>query len=161
MTKKQKFAQKQWPAIRKEVLPWAAIFFGNMIIFGWIFAYLEGMTFWQGFFTGPYFGVVTGTTTGFGDVLPHHYSSGALTMYLSTSSWALGLITGAKFIEVLIKNPHLYSDKEQEREERKNDYIIAMNEAILKQWGIDARSFPEYTELEKALEAVANEEKDQ
>ena len=161
MTKMKQKLKKQWPAVRKEVLPWALIFFGNMIIFGWVFAYLEGMTFWQGFFTGPYFGVVTGTTTGFGDVLPHHYSSGALTMYLSTSSWALGLITAAKMVEVLVKNPHLYSHAEQEREERKANYNIAMNEAILKHMGIDARTFPEYTELEKALEAVEKEEKDQ
>ena len=161
--------KKRWPQIRHEVLPWVRRFVMNIVIAGWVFAavetYLaaegEGMTFWEGFFNGPWWGIVTGTTTGYGDLYPNSIPGKWLAVYLMLSSIGLQTITIIKGTEVMVKNPHLYSHAEQEREEAKSDLSLAINMRMAEFPGVpfDPKSLPEYTRLEKALLAVETEER--
>ena len=59
--------RRAWPGIRREVLPALAIFWVNLAACGLIFAALEADDNW---FLGLYWSAVTGSTTGYGDVLP-------------------------------------------------------------------------------------------
>ena len=70
--------RRAWPGIRREVLPALAIFWVNLAACGLIFAALEADDNW---FLGLYWSAVTGSTTGYGDVLPQSTRS-------STGRWS-------------------------------------------------------------------------
>ena len=102
--------RRAWPGIRREVLPALAIFWVNLAACGLIFAALEADDNW---FLGLYWSAVTGSTTGYGDVLPQSTAATLLTMYAIASSWLLNLIVATLLIKNVMPEPHLFTDAEQ------------------------------------------------
>ncbi|MUN63850.1 hypothetical protein GMA12_12000 [Kocuria sediminis] len=103
-------ALRAWPGIRREVLPALVIFWVNLIACGLAFAALESDDDW---FLGLYWSAVTGSTTGYGDVLPQSTAATVLTIYAIASSWLLNLIVATLLIKNVIPEPHLFTDAEQ------------------------------------------------
>lgn len=103
-------ARRSWPGIRREVLPALAVFWANLAACGLVFAALEPDDNWL---TGLYWSSVTGSTTGFGDVLPSSVPSMLLTMYAIASSWVLNLVVATLLIKNVLPAPHLFTDAEQ------------------------------------------------
>lgn len=103
-------ARRVWPGIRREVLPALLLFWANLAGCGLAFAALEPDDNWL---VGLYWSSVTGSTTGFGDVLPSSVPSMLLTMYAIASSWVLNLVVATLLIKNVIPEPHLFTDAEQ------------------------------------------------
>jgi hypothetical protein len=103
-------ARRVWPGIRREVLPALLLFWANLAACGLAFAALEPDDNWL---VGLYWSSVTGSTTGFGDVLPSSVPSMLLTMYAIASSWVLNLVVATLLIKNVIPEPHLFTDAEQ------------------------------------------------
>ena len=147
--------RRAWPGIRREVLPALAIFWVNLAACGLIFAALEADDNW---FLGLYWSAVTGSTTGYGDVLPQSTAATLLTMYAIASSWLLNLIVATLLIKNVMPEPHLFTDAEQ-RHGQAHDavqtahdrYQVAMVEelyrATLQQ---DPRNLDAYADLQQA-----------
>lgn len=102
--------RRAWPGIRREVLPALAVFWLNLIACGLAFAALEPDDNW---FLGLYWSAVTGSTTGYGDVLPQSTPATILTIYAIASSWLLNLIVATLLIKNVMPEPHLFTDAEQ------------------------------------------------
>jgi hypothetical protein len=146
--------KRKWPQIRQEVLPWARGFLWNFAIGGWVYAVIEG----KGPIEGPWWGVVTATTTGYGDLYPDTTAGRGVAAYLMMSSTVLIVITGAVLTKVMIEDPNVYSHDEQERDESLAAYDHAIILAVAAKLGIDVDAMPERDRYEEALRRVAIEE---
>lgn len=58
--------------------------------------------------------IVTGTTTGFGDVFPKTFPGRAVVGYLMCSMWVLDRLASAQFVARLIADPDCFTHSEQE-----------------------------------------------
>lgn len=145
--------RRAWPGIRREVLPALAVFWLNLAACGLAFAALEADDNW---FLGLYWSAVTGSTTGYGDVLPQSTAATLLTMYAIASSWLLNLIVATLLIKNVMPEPHLFTDAEQ-RHGQAHDavqtahdrYQVAMVERLYRQTlAEDPHDLSEYRDLQ-------------
>lgn len=58
--------------------------------------------------------IVTGTTTGFGDVFPKTFPGRVVVGYLMCSMWVLDCLASAQFVARLIADPDCFTHTEQE-----------------------------------------------
>jgi len=152
-----------WPGIRREVLPALAVFWLNLIACGLAFAGLEADDDW---FLGLYWSAVTGSTTGYGDVLPQSVPAIVLTIYAIASSWLLNLIVATLLIKNVIPEPHLFTDAEQ-RHGQAHDavqtaharYQTAMTERLYAETtDQQPRDLDSYRDLARAEQSLARAE---
>lgn len=115
-------AKQKWPELRRQVGPWLALFLGNIVATGWLYSLVEKV----GPIEGPWWGIVTGSTTGYGDLYPQSTAGRGIAAYLILSSIVIDRVMSAKIVTVMVEEPNLYSHLEQEREEVKSDLILAL-----------------------------------
>ncbi|ALU40033.1 hypothetical protein AS188_10085 [Kocuria flava] len=156
-------ARRAWPGIRREVLPALLVFWVNLVACGLAFAALESDDDW---FRGLYWSVVTGSTTGYGDVLPQSTAATVLTIYAIASSWLLNLVVATLLIKNVIPEPHLFTDAEQ-RHGQAHDavqtaharYQTAMLEELCRhRTDADPHTDPAYRQLRDAEERLHDAE---
>ena len=154
-------ARRAWPGIRREVVPALVVFWINLAACGLVFAALEPDDNWL---VGLYWSAVTGSTTGFGDVLPSSVASMLLTIYAIASSWVLNLVIATLLIKNVLPEPHLFTDAEQ-RHSQAHDavqtaharYQSAMSEALHRSvLGEDPRTLAAYGDLAHAEHQLAH-----
>ncbi len=136
--------------------PWALAFFVNLIFAAFLFAQFEGISRWL----AMYWAVVSGTTTGFGDVLPHEQKGYIVTIYLLLSSWLIDKIAAAVLTKNVIEDPHLHSDTEQKYEQAAEAYQIKLSEIAVMGMTIDPKRIPEQVIYYRALEALQKEKRE-
>jgi hypothetical protein len=132
--------RRLWPELRRQVLPWLLGLIGNATGTVLLFGAAEHTNV----FRALWFGLVSGTTTGFGDVLPTTSWGYALAAYLLASCWVLDRITTARLLKVLIEDPDLYSHAEQERDEAAGELQLAWLHTLLQYHGLNPRDTPEW-----------------
>ena len=64
--------------------------------------------------TAAWMALVTGTTTGYGDVFPKTLPGRLLVAYLMVSMWVLDRLASAQFVARLIADPDCFTHDEQE-----------------------------------------------
>jgi hypothetical protein len=86
-----------------------AVFVINIVLAGWAYALIED----KGPITGPWWGIVTGTTTGYGDFTPETTAGRGVAAYLMLSSLVLASIYTGQVVAFIIPNPNEFTDAEQ------------------------------------------------
>jgi hypothetical protein len=147
--------RRKWPELRHQALPWLAAFLGNIVITGWVYSLVEGV----GPIAGPWWGLVTGSTTGYGDLYPHSTAGRGIAGYLIVSSIVLDRIFSAQLTKVMIEEPNLYSDAEQERDEAASVLTLALVVKMAGEANIDVYGLPEFNLWRQAVRRVEDEEK--
>jgi hypothetical protein len=146
--------RRRWPELRRQAGPWFLAFVGNVIVTGWIYALVEHV----GPLEGPWWALVTGSTTGYGDLYPHSTAGRGIAAYLILSSIVLDRIFSAKLVAVMVEEPHLYSDAEQERDEARGELELELLSRLLRERGLDPTFGPAWDRYSTALERVQREE---
>lgn len=141
--------RRRWPKVRREAGPWFAAFLTNIVVTGWVYALVEGV----GPVEGPWWGIVTGSTTGYGDLYPESTAGRGVAAYLILSSIIIDRVMSAKIVQALLDEPNLYSHAEQERDEAANALVLAALARV-----VTFDRMPEHQRYLDALAAVAAEE---
>lgn len=122
-------------------------------------AVLFGLVEGHGPIQSAYWAVTTGSTTGYGEIVPKDDWGRLIAAGLMALSWLLISPTiTALIVGGILPTPHLYSDAEQGRDQAADRYQIAMLEALCDRLGLaDDRLLLARQEWETATEAVTKE----
>lgn len=150
--------RRKWRALVREAGPWFLAFLLNLAGCALLFSWIEDGVHPA---LAGYWAVVSGTTAGFGDVLPHTFWSYVLTIYTLLSSMLLNDVRAARVVKVMVEDPDLHSHEEQEVGQAHDDYQTALLEAAVRGRGVEPQSMPEYHQLQAARRSLAVKESEQ
>ncbi len=106
-----------------------AVMVADILVCGWIFSILEH----HGPIEGPWWAIVTGSTTGYGDLYPQTTAGRGVAAFLMCTMVIMLASFTAQMAARLIPDPHLFSDQEQRRLFATLDAITEANRALISQ----------------------------
>jgi len=101
----------------------------DVFVCGWIFSILEH----HGPIEGPWWAIVTGSTTGYGDLYPQTTAGRGVAAFLMCTMLIMLALFTARMAARLIPDPNLFSDDEQRRLFDTLDAIAEANLALVAQ----------------------------
>ncbi|RJK94345.1 two pore domain potassium channel family protein [Vallicoccus soli] len=101
----------------------------DVLVCGWLYALLEG----KGPVEGPWWGIVTGTTTGYGDFYPSTTAGRGVAAFLMVSMILLTACLTAQLTAHLIPDPNVFTHEEQEQIKAQLAAVEAKLDALLQQ----------------------------
>lgn len=81
----------------------------DIFVCGWVFSIVEH----HGPIEGPWWALVTGSTTGYGDLYPKTTAGRGVAAFLMVTMVAMVALLTAQLAARLVPDPHLFTDEEQ------------------------------------------------
>ncbi len=81
----------------------------DWVVCSWTYSLLEG----KGPIEGLWWGIVTGSTVGYGDFYPDSTAGRGVGAFLIVSMWGLAVVAGSHFVSSLVRDPNAFTHEEQ------------------------------------------------